>query len=292
MSTALTFASHCKVNLLLNILGRRDDGFHELETLMQPVPLHDQLQFGRIGQGIELTCSEPSLPTDQGNLVHRAASMFLKAAGNGCGVKIHLEKNLPLAAGIGAGSANAAVTLRGLNELWNNFLSDDELCKLAAELGSDVPFFLTDSPGLAHGRGEQVELLAPFPALKDIAILLVNSGFGVSTPWAYRELSNYPDALDGRPGRAQALADALKGGNLSASAEFFYNSLEQPVFKKYPVLPVIRDFLNDNGAIVARMSGSGATLFALLHDRAEAENLRAKYHEKFGQAGWSRTVLL
>ena len=126
MSTALTFASHCKVNLLLNILGRRDDGFHELETLMQPVPLHDQLQFGRIGQGIELTCSEPSLPTDQGNLVHRAASMFSKADGNGCGVKIHLEKNLPLAAGIGAGSANAAVTLRGLNELWNNFLSDDD----------------------------------------------------------------------------------------------------------------------------------------------------------------------
>jgi 4-diphosphocytidyl-2-C-methyl-D-erythritol kinase len=224
--------------------------------------------------------------------VHRAAVVFLKKAGSGGGVKIHLEKNLPLAAGIGAGSANAAVTLHGLNELWGKSLADDELHKLAVYLGSDVPFFLTDSPALARGRGEQVELMPAFSALQDIAILLINPGFGVSTPWAYRELGNYPEALDGSPGRASALADELNNGTLSAAADLFYNSLEQPVFEKHPVLPLIRDYLQDNGAIVSRMSGSGATLFALSSSRAEAEKLRAKYHGQFGQAGWSRTVLL
>src|SRR3954471_17031508 len=151
--------SPCKVNLLLNILRKRPDGFHELETVMQPVPLFDLLDFSREGQGLQLTCSEPSLPTDSANLVFRAAEGFFKAAGITDGVRIHLEKKIPLAAGLGGGSGNAATTLLGLNELFGKPLTGDGLLSLAASLGSDVPFFLQDKPALATGRGEKITSL-------------------------------------------------------------------------------------------------------------------------------------
>ena len=131
----------CKVNLLLNILGRRPDGFHELETIMQPVAIHDYLTIRLDGEGVQVSCSHPDLPTGSENLVYRAAEKFREAARSEEGVRIHLEKNLPLAAGLGGGSANAAVTLLGLNQLHGSPLGGEDLHRLAAELGSDVPFF-------------------------------------------------------------------------------------------------------------------------------------------------------
>src|SRR5579859_5462427 len=154
--------SPCKVNLLLNILGRRPDGFHELETVFQPVNLCDELTFERAGKGIALSCNEKSLPTDSDNLVFRAAEKFLAAAQISSGVKIHLEKKIPMAAGLGGGSGNAAVTLLALNELFGGPLPAGKLFEIAASLGSDVPFFLQDKPALAVGRGEQVQPLDHF----------------------------------------------------------------------------------------------------------------------------------
>ncbi len=290
--SVLTLVSPCKVNLLLNILGRRDDGFHELETLIQPVPMYDKLRLERVSLGIELTCSDARLAVDKTNLVHRAAAAFLETTEASGGVRIHLQKNLPIAAGIGAGSANAGMTLRGLNELWGEPLSYENLLELAAGLGSDVPFFLQDNPALAFGRGEKVRSLEPLPALQGVALLLINPGFGVSTPWAYRKLRENYEALNGDAGRAEALADVLKEGALGDAVELFHNSLEPPVFSKYPVLQVICDFFRANGAIVTLMCGSGATIFALASSRIDAEELRSKYHGHFGEAGWSRTVLL
>src|SRR5690348_6238047 len=124
--------SPCKVNLLLNILGKRPDGFHELETVMHPIPVYDQLRFARAGQGLELTCSEPTLPTDGRNLVYRAAAKFLETARIADGVRLHLEKRIPLAAGLGGGSGNAATTLLGLNELFGSPLSPAQLESIAA----------------------------------------------------------------------------------------------------------------------------------------------------------------
>jgi 4-diphosphocytidyl-2-C-methyl-D-erythritol kinase len=281
---SLVLQSHCKVNLLLNILRRREDGFHELETIILPVPLYDELRIELAGQGIELTCSDSRLSVDQDNLVHRAASIFLKKI-EADGVRIHLQKNLPLTAGIGAGSSNAAFTLRGLNELFNSPCSPDELQTMAASLGSDVPFFLQDNPALATGRGEQVKPLEPFAALRGRGLLLIHPGFGVSTPWAYQALTAMPEAY-GHAGRADSMLQSLQSGELAG----FENSLETPVFQKHPVLPILKNFLTENGALVALMSGSGSTTFAIIDDRPAAEALRAKYHEHFGQAGWSATV--
>ena len=282
--------SPCKVNLLLNILGKRPDGFHELETVMQPVNLCDEMTFERAGTGLQLTCSHSELPTDAKNLVHRAASSFLSAAKIADGVRIHLQKNLPLAGGIGGGSANAAVTFTALNELFGSPLALEQLHALAAGLGSDVPFFLYDKPALATGRGEQVQTLENFPALKGRAFFLVHPGFGISTPWSYQNLARFPEALNGRAGRAATLVSALQSDDWPAVVDGLYNSLEAPAFDKFPVLALYKEFLRENGALVALMSGSGSTTFAIAENLAAADALAEKFKARFGSHGWTATV--
>jgi 4-diphosphocytidyl-2-C-methyl-D-erythritol kinase len=282
--------SPCKVNLLLNILGRRPDGFHELETVMQPVRLCDELTFERTGNGIELSCSDQSLPVDSGNLVFRAAEKFLAAAKVSGGVKIHLEKKIPLAAGLGGGSGNAATTLLALNELWSNALAPEKLFEMAASLGSDIPFFLQDEPALATGRGEKIQPLENFPALAGKAFLLIHPGFGISTPWAYQNLARFPGAINGQKGRAQKLAGLLQAGDLKTAAAEFYNSLEAPALEKYPILQLYQEFLLANGARAALMSGSGSTTFAICENVPAAESLATKFKSKFGANGWVAVV--
>ena len=282
--------SPCKVNLLLNILGRRADGFHELETILQPVNLCDEMTFKRTQSGLRLSCNDPELPTDSRNLVHRAATAFLAATGISDGIEIHLQKNLPLAGGIGGGSANAAVTFSALNELFGSPLALEKLHALAATLGSDVPFFLHDRPALATGRGEKVALLENFPALRGKAFFLVHPGFGIATPWSYQNLARFPRALNGRAGRAVELMAKLQGNDLSAAAPDFYNALEAPAFDKFPVLKLYQDFLRENGAAGSLMSGSGSTTFAIFENLAAAEKLVEKFKSRFGDHGWMAVV--
>ncbi|MCC7374702.1 MAG: 4-(cytidine 5'-diphospho)-2-C-methyl-D-erythritol kinase [Verrucomicrobiales bacterium] len=284
--------SGCKVNLLLNILGRRPDGMHELETVMQPVPLTDELDFERVASGIHLTCTHPELPVDAGNLVYRAAERFLAAVKATEGVRIHLDKRLPLAAGIGAGSANAAVTLLALNELFGAPMPHEELVGLAAALGSDVPFFLQNGPAMATGRGEVVETLPPTRALSGAGLVLIRPGFGVSTPWAYQALADFPEALRGRAGRAAELARELQAGDLQSVGRGLYNSLEAPVLRKYPLLAEYQEFLREAGAVGALMSGSGSTTFALTRDRSAGEAIVEKLRSKFGTDAWTAVVAL
>jgi 4-diphosphocytidyl-2-C-methyl-D-erythritol kinase len=284
--------SPCKVNLILNILGKRPDGFHELETVMQPVKVGDEMTFERVRSGIHLTCSHPDLPTNAKNLVYRAAASFLSAAGIADGVRIHLQKNLPLAGGIGGGSANAAVTFTALNELFGAPLPLEQLHALAAALGSDVPFFLYDRPALATGRGERVQPLDPFPALRGKACLLIHPGFGISTPWSYQNLARFPAALNGRAGRASRLITSLQAGDLRAAAPEIYNALEAPAFDKFPVLALYQEFLREKGALVALMSGSGSTTFAITENLAAAETLAEKFKSEFGANGWLAAVAL
>lgn len=284
--------SPCKINLLLNILGRRADGFHELETVMHPVQLCDELAFELGGDGVTLTCSDPTLAVDASNLVHRAATAFLKVTALNHGVRLHLEKRIPMAAGLGGGSGDAATTLLGLNELFGAPLSSAQLHELAAALGSDVPFFLQPRPALATGRGERVEALDFFPCLRDVFVLLIHPGFGIATAWAYQQLAHFPAALNGSPGRAQRLVAHLRAGNLSAAGAEFYNSLEAPALHKYPLLALFQEFLRTNGALATLMSGSGSTTFALVHGTADAAALRTKFLAQFGDTHWTAVVPL
>jgi 4-diphosphocytidyl-2-C-methyl-D-erythritol kinase len=284
--------SPCKVNLLLNILGKRADGFHELETVLQPVNVCDAMSFERAGASLQLTCNHPELPCDSKNLVHRAATIFLETVKISEGVKIHLQKKLPLAGGIGGGSANAAVTFSALNELFGSPLPLEKLHALAAALGSDVPFFLQSKPALATGRGEKVEALENFPALRGKALLLIHPGFGISTPWSYQNLARFPVALNGQKGRAKKLIAALQSNYCAAVADGFYNSLEAPAFDKFPVLQLYKDFLRDNGALVSLMSGSGSTTFAIAENLSAAEQLAEKFKSQFGDKSWMATVAI
>ncbi|HZF01355.1 MAG TPA: 4-(cytidine 5'-diphospho)-2-C-methyl-D-erythritol kinase [Methylomirabilota bacterium] len=290
MQSLLKKKSPCKVNLLLNILGKRADGFHELETIMQPVNFCDELFFERGGNGIQLSCSDKRLPVNSKNLVFRAAENFLSAAKISDGVAIDLWKRIPLAAGLGGGSGNAATTLLALNELFKKPLSPEKLNEIAASLGSDIPFFLQDKPALATGRGEKIQPLENFSALNGKAFLLIHPGFGISTPWAYQNLARFPEALNGNAGRAQNLISKLQTDDLPTVADGFYNSLEAPALEKFPILGLFQEFLRANGALAALMSGSGSTTFAIAENVSTAESLAEKFKSKFGQNCWTAVV--
>ncbi len=290
MRAALERTSGCKVNLLLNVLGKRADGFHELETVMQPLDLCDLLSFRRAGSALELMCNNPELPADRRNLVYRAAECFLERAGIRDGLQILLEKRIPLAAGLGGGSGNAGATLLALNELFDRPLDAEALQSLAASLGSDVPFFLHTQPAIATGRGERIEPLSPFRALKGVAFLLVYPGFGISSAWAYTQLARFPTALQGRPGRARELVALLQDENLGKAGTQFYNSLEAPALEKYPLLALFQEFFRAEGAWGTLMSGSGSTVFAVTQDVSAAEALTERFRRKFGTTYWTAVV--
>jgi 4-diphosphocytidyl-2-C-methyl-D-erythritol kinase len=238
---------------------------------------------------VQLACSDPSLPVDSGNLVHRAATAFLATAGLKDGVRIRLEKRIPLAAGLGGGSGNAATTLLALNELFDQPLAGEKIQTLAAALGSDVPFFLQSKPALATGRGEKIQALELFPALRGAAFLLIHPGFGISTAWAYQQLARFPSALNGKPGRARELAQLLETSDLAAAASGFYNSLEAPALEKFPLLALYQEFLRTNGVVATLMSGSGSTTFAIVRNLAEAAALEQRVKQKFGPC-WTAVV--
>jgi 4-diphosphocytidyl-2-C-methyl-D-erythritol kinase len=286
--------SPAKINLLLNILGKRPDGFHELETLLHPLDLWDRLEFERQAhdQRIHLTCSHPGVPTDSTNLIYRAARLFFGTTLMEEGIRIHVEKNIPVSAGLAGGSSNAAHTLLGLNELFGFPLEEGKLMELAAQLGSDVPFFLQNQPALATGRGEKIQPLSWFRALRQFVVVLVHPGFGVATAWAYENLAGFPQALHGSCGRAAELVHRLQSGSLEEAAGQFYNSLEAPVLKKYPLLRLYQEFFRVEGAPVTLMSGSGSTTFALVPGTKAAERLIENFQSHFGTSAWICSVPL
>lgn len=283
----ITRPSPAKVNFFLNVLGKRNDGFHTLETLFHPVEVSDRLSFELVEKvgSVTLRCDTEGVPTDKENLVFKAATAFLRESGVQSGVRIELEKKIPLEAGLGGGSSNAANTLLGCNELFGKPLDQRQLLSIAQSLGSDVPFFLLGRPAIGTGRGEKVDPVPYFESFKNCWIVVVHPGFGVSTAWAYNELQKYPQALNGRPGRLHDLLRLLETG-LPANSSLFHNAFEEPVFRKFPILALIKEFFLERGAFASLMSGSGSSLFALLRDDLEAADLEVRFRERFGNHYW------
>ena len=266
-----------KINLYLAIKGKRADGFHDLETRMVKITLADRLHLTRRNSGITVQCPESDLPTGEGNLVHRAAKSFLAALGTG-GVHIVLEKKVPVAAGLGGGSSDAAAVLRGLNTLYGLPFSSEQLIDLARPLGADVPFFVADCVAAwATGIGDEIH--AEDLSLSDW-IVLVNPGFPVSTKWVYE---NFTLTTDGNPyilGR-----DFVHGNNACAGPGNLplYNELEAVTIGKHPELGRIKDELLADGAHGALMSGSGPTVFGLFESEAQAHKSVARFAQRFGR---------
>ncbi len=255
-----------KINLSLRVLGRRSDGFHEIETFIAPISLCDQIKIEqRSGkQEIAFRCDEPSVPKGEDNIVVRAAKVFFEETKMTGGVSIALKKTIPHGAGLGGGSSDAAFTLLALNELFETNLPREALARMAEMIGSDVPFFIFQSAAVCKGRGE---LVTPTRLREQLSVLLLKPGFGVPTQWAY---SRWRDSLE-IPG--------VSYGAQQFSQQSFVNDLERPVFEKFVFLAHLKMWLLKQPEVgAALMSGSGSTVFAVLRSNANADLLakRAK----------------
>lgn len=281
----LTLFSPIKVNLYLRITGKRPDGYHDLETVMAPLDFGDTLTFEPAGRGITMSCDNPALPTDDTNLVVRAAKKLAGCFGVTKGAHITLTKRAPLAAGVGGGSSNAAYTLLGLNTLWNLNATEAQLHEIAASLGSDINFFLTGQTALCRGRGEQVQPVAF--GLK-ACVLLVNPGFGISTKWAYESWAKSVNRLTVRPPDVTLLLRALKENDLAGATGALYNSLEAPSVGKFPVLELLKASMRRQGAAGALMSGSGASVFGLFAEEADEQEAAVTVRREFGPSMWTQ----
>ena len=247
-----------KINLLLKILGPRSDGFHEIETFIAPISLCDEIRIEKsdIGDGIRFDCDDPSVPAGDDNLIVRAAKSFFAATKLKPAVSIELKKQIPHGAGLGGGSSDAASTLLVLNELFERRLQREALAKMAETIGSDVPFFIFQSPALCKGRGE---LVTPVKLKAKLPILLLKPAFVVSTVWAYSRWQNSREI----PG--------VRYAEQEFAGQIFVNDLERSVFEKFVFLAQLKMWLLDQAEVgAALMSGSGSTVFAVLRENADA----------------------
>jgi 4-diphosphocytidyl-2-C-methyl-D-erythritol kinase len=268
-------AAPAKINLNLRVVGRNDaTGYHDIETCMAPLTLADELRVELTdAPGIALTCSDPELDNGSGNLAWRAAEIFLRETNTTGGARIELHKRIPHGAGLGGGSSDAAAVLKALNELSGCPLDASALENLGAELGSDVPFFICGQAAMASGRGEILEA-RPLPAPFDL--LLLKPPFPVPTAWAY---SAYAEKkFCPAEWTAPQLHDGLE----------VFNDLERAVFRKYLLLPVIKEWLLKHSLVAAAgMTGSGSCMFAILRDPRGTDQLAAEARVEFGETLWT-----
>ncbi|MGH8021008.1 MAG: 4-(cytidine 5'-diphospho)-2-C-methyl-D-erythritol kinase [Opitutaceae bacterium] len=292
---SLAVFSPAKTNLFLAVTGRRPDGFHELVSVVTPLTIGDTIRI-RVSEteGTEttLTCDDPAVPTGAENLAFVAAEAFRAAVGLREAIEIHLEKRLPMGAGLGGGSSNATAVLRALNRIVDRPLPAARLAEIAARCGSDCPLFLVDGPCLMRGRGEHIEPLGERAAarLRGQRLLLFKPDFSISTPWAYGRLAADPARHYLPATEAEARVRAWMTGEAELR-EFLFNSLEAVVFRKFVGLATLADLLKaERGVEGVLLSGSGSASFALLGAEADSAGLQAIVRDALGPAVWLAEV--
>jgi 4-diphosphocytidyl-2-C-methyl-D-erythritol kinase len=262
-----------KINLSLKILGRRNDGFHEIETLISPISLADKIDIEPQSRWIDFSCDDPTLPGGDENLAVRAAKAFFEKAKINGGVGIKLHKKIPHGAGLGGGSSDAAATLRALNEFFETKLPREELAKLGSTIGSDVSFFLFESAAVCKGRGE---IVSPTKLEKQLSILLLKPGFSVSSGWAY---SRWQDSKE---------IPKISYQPQNFDGQSFANDLERPVFEKFVFLVQLKAWLLKQAEVgAALMSGSGSTVFAVLRENADVDFVAKRAREELDREIWT-----
>lgn len=273
----MTLEAPAKINYLLDVIRRRPDGYHDLRMVMQRVNLCDEISI-RLTDGPELSvaCGREGVPDGPGNIAWKAARRMLDLAGNGQGAAISVTKKIPVAAGLGGGSSDAATVLMGMNRLLELGLTDQRLMEIGVTLGADVPFFIFKKTALAEGIGEQLRAMPPMPRLW---VLLVNPGVAVSTAWVYKNL------------RLTSDRELAKLPPLFNTAEdvcaLLSNDLESVTIPAFPVIAEIKEAMLDRGALGAMMSGSGPTVFGLFREQENAETARA---DLVAGTGWFGAV--
>jgi len=273
-----------KINISLDVVGKREDGYHLLKMIMQNVDLYDSLSFQKCNKGINISCNKPYIPTDEKNLVYKAAKLFMDTYNISEGINIYLKKNIPVAAGMAGGSADAAAVFKALREVFGIEVDDSELMDLGVKIGADVPYCIMGGTALCEGIGDIITPLAPF---KNQILVLVKPNFGVSTKEVYKNLDTskifkHPDT--------DALIKAMKEEKLEDVCSGMKNLLENVTLRKYPVLKRIKEDMIRMGAMGAMMSGSGPTIFAFFDDMLKAQRCYDKFKIQYKEVYITRTI--
>lgn len=276
---SIKLKSRAKINLSIDVLGKRQDGYHLVEMIMQTIDLYDLIEINeKDNDQITIKSTSDEIPLDCNNLVYKAANLIKKTFNINKGVEIHIKKNIPVAAGMAGGSSNAAAALVGLNKLWNLDLSNQQLEEIGLKLGADVPFCINGGAVLASGIGEE---LTPIKGLtKDVCILVCKPDLFVSTKEVYECIDSKD--IDKRPNN-KFLIECLKNEDTRQLAENMFNVLEGVTVDKHPVIQQIKDIMTNNRALGAMMSGSGPTVFGLYENREDAVKCKAILEKQFKQ---------
>lgn len=271
--------AYAKINIALDVVEKREDGYHLLRMIMQTIDLYDTIIIDKIDSGIKLKCNKHYVPTDERNLAYKAAKLFMETYSINQGVEIDLVKNIPVSAGLAGGSTNAAGVLKLMNKIFNINASEDELKALGLKLGADVPYCISGGTALCEGIGEKITQLKPF---KDKILVLIKPPFGVSTREVYKEF-NLSKAIF-HP-KIEGLIKAMEKDDIYFVADNMKNLLENVTLKRHRVITNIKEEVKSNGCIGTMMSGSGPTVFAFFDDMLKAQicydNMKKKYKDVF-----------
>lgn len=276
--------AHAKINLSLDVVGKRDDGYHLLEMVMQSIALHDELTLDKTPGGIELTCNLPYVPLTSRNIAYKAIQRFLEVNRLDHGVRLHIEKRIPVGAGLAGGSTDAAAVLLALNEMNGYPLSQAELLNLGLALGADVPFTMIGGTALCEGIGE---IMTELPDFSEKIVVLTKPPFSVSTKLTFSEYRI--DKVNRHP-YTKELIRHLKADDLSGVAANLGNVLENVTLNKHPVLRKIKTEFLEQGSVGCLMSGSGPTIFGLFDDIRQAEQAYQFFAKRYRETFLTRTI--
>ena len=279
----LIIESYGKINLGLDVLYKRADGYHELNTVMQQISLKDKLIFKEIDSGIKVESRGLKIPLDSTNLVYRAWEHLKRLSGIEKGIHIKIEKNIPVAAGLAGGSSNGAATLKALNQLWNLNLSLEELMKIGVQLGADIPFCLLGGTALAEGIGD---ILTPLKSFNNVHILLGNPGIGISTEYAYSKL----ELEEKKDMDISKLINCMDKKDLKCVGASLENIMEKTIIEENPIIKEIKDNMLSSGALGTLMSGSGPTVFGLFEDEQSIRHAKQKLLEIIDKVYICKTI--
>lgn len=276
--------AYAKINISLDVVGKREDGYHLLEMIMQNIEVYDILRFNKNDDGINIECNKNYIPTDERNLVYKAAKLFIDTYAVKGGVDISINKNIPVAAGLAGGSTDAAATLIAMQRVYDVNISQEELCKLGLQIGADVPYCIIGGTALCEGIGESVTILSPF---KGHILVLVKPNFGVSTKEVYKTLDidkiyKHPDT--------KSLIKAIEQNDIKYISENMKNVLENVTLKKHTILKDIKEKMVKMGAMGSMMSGSGPSIFGFFDDMLKAQRCYEHFKEKYKEVFITRTI--
>lgn len=276
--------SYAKINLALDILYKRDDGYHELNTIMQQIDLKDRIIIRNRNKGIHIQCDNKDVPLDENNLVYKAWEKIKEKTGINRGIQITIEKKIPVAAGLAGGSSNGGAVLKGLNLLWDLKLSDEELMAIGKEIGADVPFTIMGGTAWAKGIGERLTRLNSFSGKM---VLLANMGIPVSTEWVYKnmDLKSINKRVD-----IESLIRYMEEDDLLSLAKNMENVMEAVVIEKYPQIERIKEDMIKFGGLGSLMSGSGPTVFGLFDDEEKLHRCKKELEKKIPNVLVAKTI--